>query len=131
MAIPAWAVVSWPEVFATVQELEDAVQHMRPLGRSLEHGCDEPPHRHGQAVWGCSLNGRRIGIAWDWAEVMNSVVALRDPTRVVSNLILTDSEGRMLDDNTSMLEFNGAIHGLPWQEQVLAPSRRAGRMLAA
>ena len=137
MAIPAWAVVSWPEVFATVQELEEVVQHMRPLGQSLEHGSDDTPHRHGQAVWGCSINGRKIGIAWDWAEVMSSVVALKDPTRVISNVILTDSEGRMLDDNTCMLELNGAIHGLPWQEQVLpcaadsAPARRPGRGHAA
>ncbi|MFZ5531145.1 MAG: hypothetical protein ACOY4U_08895 [Pseudomonadota bacterium] len=131
MAIPAWAVVGWPEVFATVEELEEAVPHMRPLGASLQYDPENPVHRHGQALWGGSIKGCRIGIAWDWAEVKNSVVALRDPTRVISNLILTDSEGRMLDDNSCMLELNGAIHGLPWQEQVLMPAVRASRRLAA
>jgi hypothetical protein len=131
MAIPAWAVVGWPEVFATVQELEEAVPHMRLLGNSLQSDPQDPAHRHGQALWGGSLKGRQVGIAWDWAEVMNCVVALSDPTRVISNVILTDSEGRMLDDNRSMMELNGAIHGLPWQEQVLAVPSAPRRRLAA
>jgi hypothetical protein len=131
MAIPAWAVVGWPEVFATVEELEEAVPHMRLLSASLQFDPEDPAHRHGQALWGGSIKGHQVGIAWDWAEVMNSVVALRDPTRVISNVILTDSEGRMLDDNSCMLELNGAIHGLPWQEQVLAPPARSMRRLAA
>jgi hypothetical protein len=131
MAIPAWAVVGWPEVFATVEELEEALPRMQPLGSSLQHHPGDHIHRHGQAVWGGSIKGCRVGIAWDWAEVMNSVVALSDPTRVISNLILTDSQGRMLDDNSSMLELNGAIHGLPWQEQVLASPAKSQRRLAA
>lgn len=131
MAIPAWAVVGWPEVFATVEELEEALPRMEPLGSSLQYNPEAHRHRHGQTIWGGSIKGCKVGIAWDWAEVMNSVVALSDPTRVVSNLILTDSEGRMLDDNSCMLELNGAIHGLPWQEEVLTPPvRQARRQLA-
>ncbi len=131
MAIPAWAVVGWPEVFATVEELEEAVPLMRPLGASLQHDPEDPAHRRGQALWGCWIKGRQVGIAWDWAEVMSSVVALRDPTRVLSNVVLVDGEGRILDDNSSMLELNGAIHGLPWQEQVLAqPANLSARLVA-
>ena len=88
-----------------------------------------PERRQGQALWGGCIKGRHVGIAWDWAEVTSSVVAMSDPMKVLTNLVLTDDDGCILDDGATVLQLNGAIHELPWQDVVLGGRRTVSRPL--
>jgi hypothetical protein len=128
MATPAWTVITWPEVFATVEQLGNALQHMQPLDTSSDGASGAG--RQGQALWGGCINGRHVGIAWDWAEVTKSVVAMSDPMKVLTNLVLMDDQGCILDDGASVLQLNGAIHELPWQDVVLSSAANAAQRVS-
>lgn len=120
MKTPAWTVAAWPEVFVTVGQLAQAVVHLRPIDTSTHHNAPTSMPRRGQTLWGGCIDGHEVGIAWDWAEVSESVLAVSDPMRVLTNLILMDESGKLLDDDICVLHLNTAIHDLQWQSQVLA-----------
>ena len=80
--------------------------------------------RHGQVVWGIGGAGSGCshvaGIAWDWQEVQEDVVAISDPMAVQSNLELVDQDDQSLGQTQQLLCLNRVIHSLPWQDRVCA-----------
>lgn len=130
-SIPAWHVTAWHPVFTTMAALDAAMVDMRHLGTSFTDGTDPKSSRCGQTVWGTVVDGRPIGIAWDWGEVCEGVLALSDPMLVVSNLCLLGQDGLCLDDDHRVMNLNTLIHQLPWQEAVQTPRRCAMQVLAA
>lgn len=122
MTIPAWQLISWKPVLTTLPEFRRAVRSMRPWGGA---GAADPgavrPHlgpRQGQAVWAADLEGLPLGLAWEWAEVREDVVALCDPMNVLSNVRLVSAEGAPLGESERMVHLNSAIHELDWQSHV-------------
>ncbi|MEO5735349.1 MAG: hypothetical protein ABIN96_01350 [Rubrivivax sp.] len=73
--------------------------------------------KHGLSLWGCELDGTLVGMAWDWAEVRPSVVALSDPMKILSNIILLDDDRCCMEEARRLLYFNTAVFRLPWQEE--------------
>jgi hypothetical protein len=128
VTIPAWQLISWKPVLTTLPEFRRVLAHMRPFcGAAVEDvEQDGAPHgpRHGQALWATSLQGQPLGLAWDWAEVRQDVVALCDPMTVLSNVRLLDEEGALLGAAERVLHLNSAIHELDWQAHVM--QRQAG-----
>lgn len=130
MTIPAWSVITWPKVLASVKELEEAAVRLQHLGTSVHADPSDSERLCGQVLWGGDLNGTSIGIAWDWTMLSSDVVAMADPLKLLTNLVLID-DGELLDDMSSILRLNGVIHELRWQDRMPAPQRRMAQRLAA
>lgn len=84
-------------------------------------GC--PPA--GQTVWFEEVRGRRAGIAWDWMEVGDGVLAMVDPMCLVTNLRLVNADGEVLTAMESALQLNRWVRELPWQDEVWKVLRSA------
>ncbi len=126
MVIPSWHVVTWPTVVAGVDDWRTWTERFRHLGTTVERDDDEPGLLRGQAVWGLDVDGRRVGVAWEWREVRANVVALDDPMVVLANVELRDGAGHCLHDGQRLLALHALIHDLPWQDEVsLARGRQA------
>jgi len=131
VTIPAWQLITWKPVLTTLPEFRRALVRMRPLGAAA--GTDRPADgpRHGQALWAATHHGDPLGLAWDWAEVREDVVALCDPMNVLSNVSLVDEEGELLDDAARIVHLNSAVHELDWQAHVTGRQSECGQALAA
>ena len=72
--------------------------------------------RCGQAIWGSAAEegDAPFGLAWDWEEVKDGVVALSDPMTIVSNVVLLE-DGKPVDEFKRIVHLNNAIYQLPWQ----------------
>lgn len=134
MTIPAWQLISWKPVLTTLPEFRRAMTQMRPLGEAGVGGPFCGPRsgpRQGQALWAVTHQGLPLGLAWDWAEVRDDVVALCDPMNVLSNVRLVDEEGAPLGDAERMVHLNSAIHELDWQAHVVQKHAGWAQPLAA
>ena len=131
MAIPSWHIVTWPKVVTGVSDWRSMAHRFRHLGTSVEIDDHMPGLHRGQAVWGLDVDGRRVGVAWEWREVRANVVAMDDPMVVLANVELHDGAGLCLPDGQRLLALHALIHELPWQDEVsLARSRQSLRLAA-
>jgi hypothetical protein len=118
MSIPAWQVITWNPVETTAGEFARLASRFRHLGTSVH--ADDAAHglQYGQVLWGLERGSDRIGLAWEWAEVREHLVALADPMKVLSNLQIRRADGSLMPEAERLLHLNGAIHAWRWQEQV-------------
>jgi hypothetical protein len=84
--------------------------------RVLSFGDDELPC--GQTLWGDSSAQQSAGVAWDWVEVQNGVVAMSDPLGLITNLKLLDERGEALNHVEVAVQLHQLVHALPWQNEV-------------
>lgn len=120
---PPWALFSWPTVFCQANRrrkpnwlhLTTRVTHIGSTG--------QPPS--GQTVWTDTVRGKRVGIAWDWSEVCDGVLALVDPMCLVTNLRLLNAEGEVMTAMQAAPYLNRWVHDLPWQDEVWKVLRSA------
>jgi hypothetical protein len=113
---PAWIVCAWPPV---LWQADSATRlHLVHLGtRVLHYGGDTAPCS-GQTLWGEATTDRSAGVAWDWVELQEGVVAMADPLGLVTNLKLLDAKGEALSAFEVAVRLNGLVHALPWQNEV-------------
>lgn len=113
---PAWIVCAWPPVLWQAESAPEL--HFVHLGtRVLSPGDSDQPCS-GQTVWGNPSEEPVAGVAWDWVELQQGVVAMADPFGLVTNLQLTDSSGHPLPTMQATLHLNEIVHTLPWQSEV-------------
>lgn len=115
--VAAWQVISWPRVYWSVRQFNKNTKTLAHLGTSVQGFGGASDLKHGLSLWGCELDGAMFGIAWDWAEVRPDVVALADPMKILSNIVLLDSDRCCMGESRRLLYFNTAVFQLPWQEQ--------------
>jgi hypothetical protein len=72
----------------------------------------------GQTLWVGPLPDGDAGMAWDWVQVTDGVVAMADPMSVSTNLRLVGPEGEELSNLQAARYLNLLVHGLPWQDEV-------------
>ena len=72
----------------------------------------------GQTLWGDSTAKQSAGVAWDWVEVQEGVVAMADPLGLVTNLKLLDEHGEVLNHIEVAVQLHQLVHALPWQNEV-------------
>lgn len=72
----------------------------------------------GQTIWAGRLDGAEAGVAWDWVQIADGVVAMADPLSVVTNLRIVGNEGEVLTAMEAARYLNGIVHALPWQSEV-------------
>jgi hypothetical protein len=116
MTTPAWIVCAWPPVLWQARAASRL--HLVHLGTHvLNDGSTEGPCS-GQTVWAESSLQHSAGVAWDWVEVQDGVVAMADPMGVVTNLKLLNEDGEALSALEAAVRLNGLVHALPWQNEV-------------
>ncbi len=119
---PAWIVCAWPPLLWQAECAPEL--HFVHLGTRVFNAGDND-HPCGQTVWGIPSPDHAAGVAWDWIEVQEGVVAMADPMALVTNLQLTDSRGEVLPSTQAALHLNGIVHALPWQSEVQRALHRA------
>jgi hypothetical protein len=85
--------------------------------RVLSYGDEESPCT-GQTLWGDATAQQSAGVAWDWVEVHDGVVAMADPLGLVTNLKLLDDRGEALNQIQVAVQLHQLVHALPWQSEV-------------
>jgi hypothetical protein len=85
--------------------------------RVLSYGDEESPCT-GQTLWGDATSQQSAGVAWDWVEVQDGVVAMADPLGLVTNLKLLDDRGEALNQIQVAVQLHQLVHALPWQTEV-------------
>ena len=81
----------------------------------------------GQTLWAGSGDDSTAGVAWDWVQLHQGVVAMADPMGLVTNLTLLDAHGEPIPALQATLHLNEIVHALPWQTEV---ERALARMAA-
>lgn len=118
MTVHAWQVLTWPRAFFTPTQWRAYVARMGLLEASRIETDDSSNCGEGTVLWGLVEPERKVGMAWDWREVKRGVLALADPMRIISNVMLVDSDGKCLPQSARVLYLNNAIASLCWQPAV-------------
>ena len=113
---PAWIVYAWPPLLWQASRAPQLhLQHLST--RVLSFGDEESPCT-GQTLWGDATAQQSAGVAWDWVEVQDGVVAMADPLGLVTNLKLLDDRGEALNQIQVAVQLHQLVHALPWQTEV-------------
>ncbi|MFZ5549778.1 MAG: hypothetical protein ACOZJX_13890 [Pseudomonadota bacterium] len=72
----------------------------------------------GQTVWAEHWDEGEAGIAWDWIQIADGVVAMANPLCVLTNLRLVGEHGELLPARESALHLSRLVCQLPWQDEV-------------
>lgn len=113
---PPWALYAWPAVFCQANVKRKA--RFVHLGTRVTVTSEPGNPRTGQTVWGEHLDEGEAGIAWDWIEIADGVVAMANPLCVVTNLRLVGEHGELLAARESALHLSRLVCQLPWQDEV-------------
>lgn len=82
---------------------------------------DLPGTVAGQTLWagrGPDVDDAEAGMAWDWVQVADGVLAMADPMSVVTNLRLVSDSGEVLTAHAAAMYLNEMVRVLPWQHTV-------------
>ncbi len=113
---PAWIVCAWPTLLWQASRAPQL--HLTHLGTHVLNFGDEACLCSGQTLWGHASDERAAGVAWDWVELQQGVVAMCDPLGLVTNLKLLDEEGEALNRVAAAVRLHQIVHALPWQSEV-------------
>ena len=113
---PAWMVCAWPPLLWQASRAPQL--HLTHLGTHVLNFGDDACLCSGQTLWGDSSDERTAGVAWDWVELQQGVVAMCDPLGLVTNLKLLDEEGEALNRVAAAVRLHQMVHSLPWQTEV-------------
>ena len=112
--IPAWALFAWPTVLW--QAPPPGRLHFLHLGTRVTFSGE--PLRSGQTIWGDPDGEQAAGLAWDWIELAQGVVAMADPMAVITNVRLIGPGGEVMTSFEAAPHLNELVHALPWQSEV-------------
>lgn len=113
---PAWIVCAWPPLLWQASRAPQL--QLTHLGTHVLHFGDDACLCSGQTLWGHESDERTAGVAWDWVELQQGVVAMCDPLGLVTNLKLLDEDGEALNRLAAALRLHQLVHALPWQTEV-------------
>ena len=119
---PAWIIYAWPPVLWQANSAPRL--HLVHLGTSVSSFGDANGPCTGQTLWGDESRNHATGVAWDWVELREGVVAMSDPMGVVTNLRLIDTQGDELDQMQVAVHLHQLVHALPWQSEVTRVLRK-------
>ena len=113
---PAWIVCAWPPLLWQASQAPRL--HLTHLGTSVLSFGDGTEPCSGQTLWGDASDALSAGVAWDWVELQQGVVAMSDPLGLVTNLKLLDDDGEALSNVQAAVRLHQIVHALPWQNEV-------------
>lgn len=115
-SLTAWSLRAWPPLLWQAGQRSPMLFHH--LGTRVEELGETPGPASGQTLWAASANDGRAGVAWDWVQIAEGVVAIADPLAVVTNVRLIGDTGEVLTGYQSARYLNELVRALPWQEEV-------------
>ena len=115
-AFTAWSLRAWPPVLWQADRA--AGLHFRHLGTRVAFPGGRPWAMTGQTIWGGRSDDGEAGVAWDWVQIAQGIVAMADPLSVVTNLRFVGAEGEVLTAWEAARFLNEIVHALPWQYEV-------------
>jgi hypothetical protein len=113
---PAWIVCAWPTLLWQANRAPQL--HLAHLGTHVLTFGDAESPCSGQTLWGEASAERSAGVAWDWVEIRDGVVAMADPLGLVTNLKLLDAQGEALPQLETAIRLHQLVYTLPWQTEV-------------
>ena len=113
---PPWTVYAWAPVLWQASS-STPLQFMHLSTRVLTRGDANNPSC-GQTLWGNASVERATGVAWDWVELPQGVVAMSDPFGMVTNLRLINDYGDVMSASQVAVHLQPLVHALPWQHEV-------------
>ncbi len=111
-----WTLRAWPPLLWQVRDPAPAQFHH--LSTQVMSQGGKRDRVAGQTIWAGILCGGEAGMAWDWVEIADGIVAMADPMSVVTNLRIVGDEGEVLTAQEAARFLNGIVHALPWQDEV-------------
>lgn len=113
---PPWTLRAWPPLLWQVaRQVPSGLHH---LGTQVTHAGDPANGTAGQTLWATTADRGTVGLAWDWVQLQDGVLAMADPMAVVTNLRLVGDQGALLTPYASARYFCAMVHALPWQQTV-------------
>lgn len=120
---PPWALYAWPAIFCQAHvKRKTRFVH---LGTRVTTAGERGVPKAGQTVWSEQLDEGEAGLAWDWIEIADGVVAMANPLCVLTNLRLVGEHGELLAARESALHLSRLVCQLPWQDEVCRVARAA------
>ena len=114
--VSPWSLRAWPPVLWQAARASGLRFHH--LGTRITYFGDRRSGVSGQTMWGGSASDGEAGMAWDWVQISQGVVAMADPLSVVTNLRLVGDGGEVLTAFQAARFLNEIVHALPWQCEV-------------
>lgn len=111
-----WSIRAWPPILWQARRERQLTLHH--LGTRVTPAGDPGSPPAGQTIWGGTAEDGEAGVAWDWVQITDDIVALADPMSVVTNLRLVGERGEVLTALESARYLNEIVHALPWQCEV-------------
>ncbi|HRH87125.1 MAG TPA: hypothetical protein PLO41_09790 [Rubrivivax sp.] len=111
-----WSIRAWPPLLW--QAGRESQLRFHHLSTRVMPAGDRTSRSAGQTIWGGRSADGEAGVAWDWVQISDHVVAMADPMSVVTNLRLVGEEGEVLTALESARFLNEIVHALPWQTEV-------------
>lgn len=116
LPVNAWSLRAWPPLLWQAGVPARVQFHHR--GTRVVFKGDPACPTAGQTVWAALGEEGEVGLAWDWIEIAEGVVAIADPMSVVTNLRLLGEAGEVLTAQEAARFLNAYVRELPWQRQV-------------
>ena len=113
---PPSALYAWPAVFCQADAKRKA--RFMHLGTRVTTVGEPGQPVAGQTVWSELLEHGEAGLAWDWIQIADGVVAMANPLCVVTNLRLVGAHGEVLPARECALHLSRIVRELPWQDEV-------------
>ena len=117
----SWSVRAWPPLLWQAGEASPPFNHLDT--QVFNTGGDGAPSS-GQTIWVGPLADGEAGVAWDWVQLAQGVVAMADPMCVVTNLRLIGAQGEVLTSWEAARHLSQIVYGLPWQGEVQRALRK-------
>ena len=119
---PAWIIYAWAPVLWQASSADQ--RRFVHLGTRVLTSGDEKTPCTGQNLRGEPSENHPTGIAWDWVEIQDGVIAMSDPFGLITNLRLLDTHGVLFDDGQITVQLHQLVHTLPWQIEVQRALRK-------
>ena len=74
--------------------------------------------RHGSTLWLSQAAGRRVGVAWSWAEIATGLPVISDLTSISTNAVLVRA-GEELHPLQCLPALATAVHRTGWLDAVM------------
>ena len=119
-----WSLRAWPPLLW--QAGQSGHVRFEHRGTHVSFASERDVLLSGQTLWSASSAEGEAGVAWDWIQITQGVVAMADPMSVITNLRFVSDEGEVLTAWQAARILNALVHALPWQHEVarmLAPPR--------
>lgn len=120
---PAWIVYAWPPLLWQASRAPQL--QLSHLGTRVLSFGDDAGICSGQTLWGDANERQTAGVAWDWVQLQQGVVAMSDPLGLVTNLKLLDDDGEALTNMEVAVRLHQLVYDLPWQSEVERALHRA------